>query len=139
MPYSQPELERIFARTNRCCHICHGRLAFANYGAAGRRGAWEVEHSVAQANGGTHHGNNLYAAHIKCNRRKGTATARTARRRAGQTRAPYSAANVEKGARENGVAGACLLGLFGLASGPLAVAVLAAIGYGAGRGLTPKK
>lgn len=139
MAFSQLELERIFARTNGCCHICHARLAFSNYGSAGRRGAWEVEHSVAQANGGTHHGNNLYAAHITCNRRKGTVTARTARRWAGQTRAPYSTAKVEKVAHENGVAGACLLGFLGLAAGPLEIVVLAAIGYGAGQALTPKK
>jgi hypothetical protein len=139
MSFSQLELERIFARTNGCCHICHRRLAFSNYGSAGRRGAWEVEHSIAQANGGTHHGNNLFAAHIVCNRQKGTVTSRTARRWAGQTRAPYSETKLKKLAHENGVVGACLLGLVGLGTGPVGAAIFACAGYGAGQALTPKK
>jgi 5-methylcytosine-specific restriction endonuclease McrA len=39
--------------------------------AAGERGVWEVEHSVARAKCGSNHGNNLYAACITCNRSKG--------------------------------------------------------------------
>jgi 5-methylcytosine-specific restriction endonuclease McrA len=139
MTYSQSELEKIFSRTNGRCHLCHTRLAFINYGAGGRRGSWEVEHSIPQARGGTHHGNNLYAAHIGCNRQKGTITSRTVRRRAGVTRAPYSATKLKKLEEENGVVGACLLGVLGLAAGPVGAVVLACVGYGAGQALTPRK
>jgi len=66
-------------------------LSFWNYGLHGERGAWEIEHSVAQARGGTHHGNNLFAACISCNRSKGHCSSRTARRQHGFQCAPYSA------------------------------------------------
>lgn len=59
-------------------------------GCGGRKGAWEVEHSVPRSNGGSEHLNNLYAAHISCNREKGTVTTRTARKWNGRTRAPLS-------------------------------------------------
>lgn len=139
MAYTSSDLERIFSRTNGCCHICHVQLSFSNYSESGRRGAWEVEHGVPRAKGGTDHGNNLWAAHITCNRQKGVVTSRTARRWAGQTRAPHSPAKLEKLEHENGVAGAFVLGVVGLAGGPVGALVCACIGYGVGQSFAPKK
>lgn len=83
-------LTRIFTRTEGRCHICHKKICFNNYGQMGRRGAWEVEHSVPISKGGTDHLNNLYAACIRCNRSKGNATTRKARAVHGYRNAPLS-------------------------------------------------
>ncbi|MBI5425752.1 MAG: HNH endonuclease [Opitutae bacterium] len=139
MTYTESDLERIFARTNGCCHLCHARLAYVNYGLAGRRGGWEVEHSVPRAKGGSDHGNNLFAAHITCNRRKGALTSRTVRAWSGKTRAPHSAKKLQRLRHENGVAGAVLLGVFGLATGPIGAALCAGAGYAVGQAVSPKK
>jgi len=54
MAFSDDVLDRIFLRTDGRCHLCpEGRLCRSNYGKLGTRGAWEVEHSKARANGGT--------------------------------------------------------------------------------------
>lgn len=70
MSYCKAELDRIFTTTAGRCHLCHRRLARKNYGADGQRGAWEVDHSLPRARGGSDHGNNLRPAHIACNRSK---------------------------------------------------------------------
>ena len=90
MPFTDEQLSRIFERTDGRCHICHGKLYFGNYGVFGRRGAWEVEHSNPRCNGGSDRLGNLYAAHIVCNRQKGSMTTRTARAWNGRTKAPLS-------------------------------------------------
>ena len=90
MAFNDEALSRIFDRTDGRCHICGKTLCFQNYGASGRRGAWEVEHSMPRARGGTDHANNLFAACIPCNRAKGTVTTRTARRWNDRTAAPFS-------------------------------------------------
>lgn len=90
MKREEAQLRAIYDRTEGQCHICRKRLSFCNYGLLGKRGAWEIEHSVAQARGGTDHGNNLFAAHISCNRSKGDSSSRTARRQHGYQCAPYS-------------------------------------------------
>ncbi len=82
--------KKIYGRTGGACHLCHGKLALVNYGRIGARGAWEIEHSVPRAKGGTDSLNNLYAAHISCNRSKGVWSTRSARRQFGQIRAPLS-------------------------------------------------
>ena len=48
-----------------------------------------VQNSDMKLPTGTDHGNKLYAAHIRCNREKGTVAPRTARRWYGRTRAPH--------------------------------------------------
>jgi 5-methylcytosine-specific restriction endonuclease McrA len=108
--FTDDRLQWTFDRTRGKCHVCHGSLVFGNYGRRGRRGAWHVEHSVAIAKGGTHHGNNLYAAHITCNGDKSTVTSRTARRWNGKRRAPLSAARYAE-AKRNTVVGAGAVGL----------------------------
>lgn len=91
MKREETELRAIYDRTEGQCHICRKRLSFCNYGLYGKKGAWEVEHSIAQARGGTHHGNNLFAACISCNRCKGDSSSRAARQQHGYQCAPYSA------------------------------------------------
>jgi len=104
--YDKSTLRKTFDRTTGKCHICGKKLAFSNYGEHGARGAWEVEHSKPKAKGGSDHGNNLYAAHITCNRSKGTASTRAARAQHGRTRAPLSVANRKKAKTGNTIAGA---------------------------------
>lgn len=107
--YRAETLQNIFDRTDGLCHLCHQGMCFGNYGQQGRRGAWEVEHSVPRVNGGTDNPNNLYAAHISCNRSKGTFTSRTARGWHGRKRAPLSADRKDQARWGN----AALLGTFG--------------------------
>lgn len=90
MNREEAELRAIYERTEGHCHLCRKRLSFCNYGAFGKRGAWEIEHSIAQARGGTDHLNNLFAACISCNRSKGDWSSKTARRQHGYECAPYS-------------------------------------------------
>ena len=90
MAFADEQLSQIFDRTDGNCHICHGKLAFSNYARFGRRGAWEVEHSNPRCNGGSDRLCNLYAAHISCNREKGSMTTRGVRARYGRTSAPAS-------------------------------------------------
>jgi len=78
MAWSPQELRSIYNRTCGNCHLCHRKMYLTNYGKFGERGAWEVEHSVARARGGTDHGNNLYGAHISCNREKRDGSTRAA-------------------------------------------------------------
>ena len=101
MAYSKDDLDAIFARTDGLCHICWKGLARVNYGQLERKGAWEVEHSVPRANGGTDRGNNLYPAHIRCNRSKGAGSSRVARAAYGRTKAPISRARKSKARAEN--------------------------------------
>jgi len=79
MQYDGSALRRIYDRTSGYCHICKRKMSFTNYGMARKKGAWEVEHSVPRAKGGTDHGNNLFGAHITCNREKSDFTTQTAR------------------------------------------------------------
>ena len=83
-------LQKIFKKTDGNCHICHSKLSFSNYGSHGAKGAWEVERSKPKSKGGSDNLNNLFAAHISCNREKGTLHTKTARSQYGYTRAPYS-------------------------------------------------
>jgi 5-methylcytosine-specific restriction endonuclease McrA len=91
MIVTEEKLNAIYDRTSGYCHICGKKLCFINYARLGRRGAWEVDHSVARVNGGTNRLCNLYAACISCNRQKQHLLTRTARRWHGRTRAPLSA------------------------------------------------
>lgn len=83
-------LERVFDRTDGRCHICYRRVAWKNYAVLGARGAWEVDHSVPRAFGGTDRITNLLPAHISCNRSKQAGSSRSARGQHGRRRAPLS-------------------------------------------------
>ena len=111
--YDKATLRRIYDRTPGKCHICSKQLAISNYGKHGACGAWEVEHSIPRVNSGSDHGNNLYAAHISCNRSKCDASTRSARAQHGRTRAPLSVTNRKKIKTENTAIGACIGALIG--------------------------
>lgn len=108
MKFTNEQLEVIFDKTCGQCHICRKRMCFSNYGQFGRRGAWEVEHSNPRANGGTHNLNNLYAAHMRCNRSKGKCSTRSARTRYGYRGAPFSEKRKEQNAWKGAGAAALL-------------------------------
>ncbi len=101
MAYTDDELSLIFDRTDGHCHLCWRKLCFANYSRLGRRGAWEVEHSNPRRNGGSDRLCNLYAAHVVCNREKGTVSTRTARAWNGRTKAPLSKQRKEEVRNDN--------------------------------------
>lgn len=77
--YDDETLSAIFDKTSGQCEYCTKLLAWSNYGLRGRRGAWEVDHSVPVSHGGTDHLNNLFAACIPCNREKRARTGRSFR------------------------------------------------------------
>lgn len=109
MRLTDEQVNDIFDRTSGKCHLCHKKLSFKNYARHGERGAWEVEHSVPRADGGSNRGNNLYAACISCNREKGTRATRSVRLRRGLARAPMSA-NARIAAKRWNALGGGLLG-----------------------------
>ena len=129
MAYDKTTLRSIFRRTDGRCHLCHRRVTLKHYGFAGKAGAWHVEHSRPRANGGTDHGNNLYAAHIDCNLRKGVKSTRSTRAVHGKQRAPYSAKKKRAVRAENaatGLLGGALTG--GVIGGPPGALIGALIG-----------
>jgi hypothetical protein len=116
-------------------------MSFTNYGRFGERGAWEVEHSNPRAAGGTDHGNNLYGAHISCNREKRDGSTRAARARNGVTRAPLCREAREEARTENtvlGVGGGALA--LGLITGfnPVGALIGAIVGGIAGHNVNVK-
>ena len=80
----------VLARTGGDCHICHDPVGPRSYGRVHSRRGWEIDHSVPRSKGGTDRLNNLYAAHIDCNRSKGAKSTGAARRKYGLTFAPLS-------------------------------------------------
>lgn len=88
-----PELKRaVYARSGGDCHICHDPVGPRSYGRLESPLGWEIDHSVPRSRGGTDRLNNLYPAHIDCNRSKGAKSTRTARRAFGYGAAPLSLA-----------------------------------------------
>jgi 5-methylcytosine-specific restriction endonuclease McrA len=130
MNATKEQLDKIYRRTCGYCHICHKKLARTNYARLGTKGAWEIEHSIPRSKGGTDHMNNLFPAHISCNRDKGNVTSRTARARNGKTRCPLSPKSRNEAKTENGLLGAACGGLAGLAVGGPVGAVIGALAGG---------
>ena len=137
MTYDDETLRRIYDRTDGNCHICCGKLCFSNYANHGSRGAWEVEHSVPRSQGGTDRLNNLYAAHISCNRSKATQCTKKVRSQHGRKRAPYCREKKAKIRRSNTLTGGMIGGAIGSIGGPLGTAIGAAIGAKIGRDIDP--
>jgi 5-methylcytosine-specific restriction endonuclease McrA len=131
MPYTDDQLSRIFDRADGQCHICAKNLCYSNYAQFGRRGAWEVEHSKPRCNGGSDHGNNLYPAHIICNREKGSLTTRIARGWNGRTKAPLSRERKEEIRNRNRLGCGAIGALTGGVMGGPARFVLGAVFGGA--------
>lgn len=131
MKYDEDTLRAIYAKTNGRCHLCSTPIAFSNYGAHGRRGGWEVDHSVPLSEGGTDHLNNLFPAHTSCNRSKQALSSHAARSANGKSRAPLSAEAVRRakigrafaGALAGGILGARIGGPAGLWIGAIAGAL----------------
>ena len=138
----QKPLERrksVFTKTDGHCHLCHKKLSFSNYGKNGTKGSWHIEHSVARANGGTDHLNNLFAACIKCNIEKGTLHTKTARRKNGVSRAPWSKNRKDKVRNDNTLGGAAIGALLGAPLGPGGVFIGGALGAIFGNSNSPRK
>ena len=95
--YTAQQRKKIYDRTKGYCHLCGKRLALKNYGKSGTRGAWNVDHSKAQANDGTNHLNNLFPACIACNSSKGKKSNRSVRIENGLTEIPGQKKNSSGG------------------------------------------
>lgn len=132
-------LRMVYDRTSGYCHICFKKLSFGNHGVRGSKGAWHIDHSLAKANGGTDHLNNLKPACIRCNEDKGTSSIRSARSKNGHTRAPYSKAKREKVRKSNVITGVVIGGMIGAIAGPLGAAIGATLGGIIGNDKTPRK
>ena len=134
------KLYKIFQKTDGYCHICHRKLCLINYGIHGSKGAWQIEHSKAWANGGSDHMNNLYPACIPCNIDKGTRHIKTVRSQYGTTRAPYSKAKKQK-LKNDSIADGALIGVsIGFAlGGPAGGLIGSFIGGLLGNESAPKK
>ena len=132
-------LQKIYRKTDGYCHICHKKLSFSNYGVHGAKGSWHIEHSVARANGGNDHMNNLFPACISCNIDKGTSHTKTARSQYGNSRAPYSKAKKKKIRNNNTAAGTIIGGALGSVFGPVGTMIGAGIGAAIGNSSSPKK
>lgn len=105
MSYAPETLKKLYDKTNGRCHICYKKLARVNYGKHGRRGAWEVDHSVPRARGGTDRQSNLLPACTTCNRSKQDSTTRVARSEHGHTRRPRSRQEVKEAQNTGAVTG----------------------------------
>jgi hypothetical protein len=110
-------LQKVFRKTDGKCHLCGRKCTFSKYGDRNAEGGWHVEHSIAKANGGSDHLNNLFPAHIHCNLKKGTKSVRPVRAKNGLTRAPLSRAKKEAIRGEYVVKGVLFGGAFGSATG----------------------
>jgi len=139
MSYDSLTLSNIYDKTNGCCHICHKKLAFSNYGKHGAKASWYVDHSNPKAKGGSNHFNNLLPACIPCNLEKSTVTTRTARSWKGKTRAPLSKKGRQEVRNKNALNGAAIGGFVGLIGGSVGAAVGAAIGGIIGYDQSPKR
>lgn len=124
MAFDPKRQDAIFKKTDGRRHICRKKLARKNYGVVGARGAWEMEHSVSQAAGGTHHLNNLFPACIPCNRSKRDSSTKAARGQHGYRAAPLS--------KEKKTGNAWLVGLGGAIAGRILLALLRPLGIATG-------
>lgn len=120
----------IYDSTGGKCHLCGKKLAFTNYGRAGRRGAWHADHSVAVARGGTDRLSNLLPACISCNCSKQDRPNRAIRAANGLTARPPSRDHLrlqqrtQTGAFLGGIAGLAVAGPVGIIPGIVAGSLL---------------
>ena len=139
MAHTDEQLSLVFDRTDGNCHLCWRKLCFQNYGRLSRRGAWEVEHSNPRCHGGSNRLSNLYAAHIICNREKGSRATRTARAWNGRTKAPLSRLRRQEIRSENRVGWGSLGALAGAAVlGPPGLLLGGILGALVGDGIEPQ-
>ena len=127
MAFDPKRQDAIFKKSAGRHHICRKKLARKNYGVVGARGAWEVEHSVSQAAGGTHHTHNLFPACIPCNRSKRDSSTK-ARGQHGYRAAPLSKEKKTGNAWLGGPGGTIAVRILLASLGPLGIAAGAVIG-----------
>jgi hypothetical protein len=133
MSWTSMELIYVFRSTSGRCHICGRPLTYNNYGVVGAPGAWEVDHSVPQARGGTDRLSNLKPACIPCNRAKQDRSTAAARAENGLSRAPLSRdARVQRQKENAVVAGLLGVTLGAFLAGPLGALLVGAVSAAAG-------
>jgi len=110
--FTEKERQRIFKASNGVCHLCKKPVALDQYNNHDHDRGWHVDHSRPIANGGTHHPNNLRAAHIKCNRDKSDIPAGEFRAKVKEQQAEYNR-RLWGQATLAGVAGIILIALLG--------------------------
>lgn len=138
--FTKNNLKKIYDKTTGKCHLCHKKLSFNNYGQIGAKGAWEIEHSVPRAKGGTDHLNNLYPSCISCNRTKGKRSTRSIRAQNGVVKAPLSKINREKAKTATTLTSGLVGGVLGAATGgPIGALIGAVIGASIGNNSNPDK
>ncbi len=128
LPFPEQIRDKVLEKTDRCCHICHKKLAKKNYGVVVMRGAWEVDHSIPISKGGSNHLNNLFPACIPCNRKKGNSSNAVARKPHGLLVAPMSKKAKESKRKKSILTGLVVGAGFGTAFGPIGTLVGAGIG-----------
>ena len=138
MAIDEQRKQKIYEKTDGHCHICRKKLARKNYGVLSRRGAWEIEHSNAKANGGSNHLNNLYPACISCNRSKGAKSTASARKKNGYKAAPLPRNKKVENAWVGGVSGAIAVRLLLAPLGPIGIVAGAVVGALAGASYEPE-
>jgi hypothetical protein len=139
MAFTEERLNSIYDKTDGYCHLCHKKISFKNYGKHGVKGAWHVDHSLAQAKGGSHHLNNLFPACVACNLSKGSSRTQSVRKSNGVSRAPHSKHKKASIQSDNTLAGILGGGLLGAAFGPGGMVVGALIGGAIGENSSPKR
>jgi HNH endonuclease len=140
MSFDNQILTRIYRRTSGYCHLCHTKLSLKNYGQRGKKGAWQVEHSVPRSKGGSDHLNNLFAACVSCNCDKSNKTTRTARGWNGKTSAPLNPEKRKQAKFDNGFAGAIAGGFAGgVIAGPIGLIIGAVTGACVGSSNNPDR
>ena len=88
MRFTEKQKRQIFNKTRGICHLCGKPLTLQNYNRHKTRGSWNVDHSKAQAVGGSDHLNNLFPACISCNSSKGIRSSRSVRKQNGLNQIP---------------------------------------------------
>lgn len=106
-------IHAVLSRTHGKCHICHRSVGRRSYARMHSPLGWEFDHSVPRSRGGSDRLNNIYAAHVGCNRSKGANSTRSARRRHGHTAAPLSTTSRRAYQTKAAVFGAAGGGLLG--------------------------
>jgi 5-methylcytosine-specific restriction endonuclease McrA len=69
-PWDDDTINYVYDKNKGYCWHCDRKLSFINYGKFGKKGAWEIDHSVPKARGGTDNRNNLVPSCMICNRSK---------------------------------------------------------------------
>lgn len=126
MNYSKSDRQYVLEKSGGRCNYCRKNLRLGAHGLSQDQGGWHVDHSRPRSGGGSQHRNNLVAACVRCNLRKGARPSSFARAMNGLSAAPLSHARQTRVRLRNSIIGALVGGLLG---GPaIVVGACAAIG-----------